>query len=165
MKVEFDAQLQIKNLYQFNIYQAYKGMQGMLSIFIPLFVFVIVIMNWGKVTLETSLLNLGLGILFLLYVPVSLWFRSKKTLKQNEVLSNPLHYEFTEEQICVTQGEQRVEFKWENIYRMVTVGDLLLIYTNRMNAYVIPKAQVGDGYQTLKDMAKVQLERHRFKLK
>lgn len=165
MKIEFDAKLRAKDLYLFNMYQAYKGMQGILSIVIPAFIFWQAYVNWGKVSQETSLLNIGIGILFLTYVPVSLWMRANKVAQKDPVLSKPLHYEFTEEQIRVTQGEESAELQWDNIYRMITLGGLVLIYTNRIHAYIIEKKQIADQYETLVRLAKSKLEKHRIKMK
>ena len=43
-----------------------------------------------------TLLYIAVGFLFLLYIPVALWFRAKETLKTNKVLAGTLHYEITE---------------------------------------------------------------------
>lgn len=165
MKIEFDVKLFAKDLYLFNMYQAYKGLQGILSLVLPAIIFVQVYMNWGKASTGTTLLNIGLGVLFLLYVPVSLWLRANKVAKTDEVLSKPLHYEFTEEKIRVSQGEENVEFEWDNIYRMITLGGMLLIYTNRINAYIIEKKQIEAQYTDLVQLAKSKLEKYRIKVK
>lgn len=165
MKIEFDVKLFAKDLYLFNMYQSYKGLQGILSLVIPVFLFVQVYMNWGKASTGTVFLYIGLALLFLLYVPVSLWLRVNKVIKTDEVLSKPLHYEFTEEKITVSQGEQSVEFEWDNIYRMMTLGGMLLIYTNRINAYIIEKKQIEAQYADLVQLAKSKLEKYRIKVK
>lgn len=165
MKIEFDVKLAATDLYLFNMYQAYKGLQGSLSIILPILIFVYAAYNWNNVNLETSLLNIGIGILFLIYIPISLWLRSAKIVKTNEVLSKPLHYEFSEGVIRVTQGEESVEFQWENIYRMITKGGLVLIYTNRINAYIISKKQITGEYAALKELATSKLEKYRIKMK
>ena len=165
MKIEFDVKLSAKDLYLFNMYQAYKGMQGILSLILPAFIFVYAVYNWDNVSLGTSLLNIGIGILLLVYIPISLWLRSDKIVKTNEVLSKSLHYEFSEEEIRVSQGEESAEFQWENIYRMITMGGLVLIYTNRINAYIISKKQIEAEYKDLETLAKSKLEKYRIKMK
>ncbi len=165
MKIEFDVKLTAKDLYLFNMYQAYRGMQGILSLILPVLIFICAAYNWENVKLGTSLLNIGIGILFLIYIPVSLWLRSAKKVRTNEVLSKPLHYTFTEEEICVSQGEEHAEFKWENIYRMITMCGLVLIYTNRINAYIISKKQIENQYKGLESLAKSKLEKYRIRMK
>jgi hypothetical protein len=103
---------------------------------------------------------------FLVYVPSSLWLRVNKIIKdENSALSKTLHYEFKKEVIGVSVGEESVEFQWENIFLMKTTGSLLLVYTNRINAYILPLEQIGDQYEALYTMAHERLEKHRIKMK
>ena len=141
-------------------------MQGILSIILPILVFAYAVTSFGKVSIGSTLVYVGLGIVFLVYVPISLWLRVNKTVKdENNALSKQLHYEFEEEVIRVSVGEESVEFQWENIFQMKTSGPLLLVYTNRINAYVLPLTQVGDKYEELSKLAHAKLEKYRIKMK
>lgn len=166
MKVVLDIKLDAKDLFRFNMQQAYRGMQGILSIILPILVFAYAVTSFGKVSIGSTLVYVGLGIVFLVYVPISLWLRVNKTVKdENNALSKQLHYEFEEEVIRVSVGEESVEFQWENIFQMKTSGPLLLVYTNRINAYVLPLTQVGDKYEELSKLAHAKLEKYRIKMK
>lgn len=166
MKVTLDIKLDAKDLFKFNMMQAYRGMQGSLSIILPILVFAYAVTSYGTVSIGSTLVYIGLGIMFLVYVPVSLWLRVNKTVKdENNALSKSIHYEFEEETIRVSVGEESVEFKWENIFQMKTSGNLLLLYTNRINAYIFPLAQVGDNYEALSKLAHSKLEKYRIRMK
>ena len=166
MKVTFDIKVDAKDLFKFNMMQAYRGMQGALSIILPVLVFAYAVTTYGQVSLGSTLVYIGLGILFLVYVPVSLWLRVNKTVKdENNALSKSLHYEFEEDVIRVSVGEESVEFKWENIFQMKKSGDLLLLYTNRINAYILPLSQIGKKYDELSKLAHAKLEKYRIKMK
>ena len=166
MKVTLDIKLDAKDLFKFNMMQAYRGMQGALSILLPILVFAYAVTSYGTVSIGSTLVYIGIGIMFLVYVPVSLWLRVNKTVKdENNALSKSIHYEFEEETIRVSVGEESVEFKWENIFQMKTSGNLLLLYTNRINAYIFPLAQVGDNYEALSKLAHSKLEKYRIRMK
>lgn len=165
MKVTLDIKLDAKDLFRFNMMQAYRGMQGVLSIILPILVFAYAVTSYGEVSIGSTLVYVGLGIMFLVYVPVSLWMRSKKVVQdQNNALSKTLYYDFSEEGIKVSVETESVEFKWENIFQMKTSGDLLLIYTNRINAYILPLEQVGEKYDALSQLAHAKLEKYRIKM-
>ena len=116
MKVIFDIKVTAKDLFRFNMMQAYRGMQGFLSILLPILVFAYAVTSYGTVSIGSTLVYIGLGIMFLVYVPISLWLRVNKTVKdENNALSKSIHYEFEEKTIRVSVGEESVEFKWENI--------------------------------------------------
>lgn len=166
MKVTLDIKVDAKDLFRFNMMQAYRGMQGVLSILLPILVFAYAVTTYGEVSIGSTLVYVGLGIVFLIYVPISLWLRVNKTVKdENNALSKSLHYDFEEDGIRVSVGEESVEFKWENIFQMKTSGSLVLVYTNRINAYILPLSQVGDKYDELSKLAHVKLEKYRIKMK
>ena len=166
MKVSFDIKLTAKHLFKFNMMQAYKGMQGVLSILLPVLIFAYAVSSYGQVGIGSTLVYTGLGIMFLVYVPVSLWLRVNKIIKdENNALSKTLHYDFEEEGIRVSVGEESVEFKWENIFQMKSTKDMVFVYTNRINAYILPKAQLGENYDKLSELAHKRLEKYRIKMK
>lgn len=166
MKVSFDIKLTAKDLYKFNISQVYKGMQGFLSLLLPVLVFAYAVSTFGQVSIGSTLVYVAVGILFLVYVPVSLWLRVKKIVNDPEnALSKSIHYDFTEDGIKVSVEEEQVEFQWENIFQMKTTKDLVLVYTNRINAYILPKVQLGEGYVQLSELAHKKLEKYRIKMK
>lgn len=166
MKIELDVKLEAKDLFKFNMQQAYKGMQGALSIILPVLVFAYAVNTFGEVSIGSTLVYVGLGIMFLVYVPVSLWLRVKKVINDpNNALSKTLHYEFEEDLIRVSVEEENVEFKWENIFMMKTTGSQVLVYTNRINAYILPIEQVGEKYSQLSKLAHSKLEKYRIKMK
>ncbi len=166
MKVTLDIKLDAKDLFRFNMMQAYRGMQGVLSIILPILVFAYAVNTYGQVSIGSTLVYVGLGIVFLVYVPISLWLRVNKIMKdESNAIAKTLHYEFEEEAIRVSVEEESVEFKWENIFQMKTSGPLLLVYTNRINAYILPLSQVGDKYDELSKLAHAKLEKYRIKMK
>lgn len=165
MKVTFDIKITAKDLFLFNVKQAYKGMQGALSIILPALIFAYAVTTYGQVSIGSTLVYVGLGIMFLVYVPVSLWIRSKTIVNDpKNALSKVLHYEFTEDAIQVSVEAESVEFKWENIYQMKKSGSLLMVYTNRINAYILPLVQLDDKYEELTKLAHVKLEKYRIKM-
>lgn len=166
MKIELDIKIDAKDLFYFNIRQAYKGTQGVLSILLPILAFAYAITSIGQMDVIYTILYFALGVLFLFYVPLSLWKRANKVVNDpNNALSKTLHYEFKEDVIRVSVEEDSVEFKWDNIFMMKTSGDLLLVYTNRINAYILPMEQVGETYDRLSELAHAKLQKYRIKMK
>ena len=127
MKVEFDVQLQPKDLYRFNMFQTYTGMSGIISIALGILAFVMAGIAASKPDTETGYLfmYIVMGAVFWFYVPISLWFRAKSTLKSNKVLAGKLHYEVSEEFIKVTQGKESGELPWNMVYKIVSAKKVL----------------------------------------
>ena len=165
MTVEFDVKLTLKDMYRFNMYQAYTGTQGWLAIFVAILLFAKAITDFGEVSMTKTILVAVLGVIFLFYIPVGLYMRSKKRLETTESLRNTLHYAVSDAGIAVAQGEATGELKWNQIYKMIATKSHVLIYSNRINAYVIPREQLGEKYTALAELANKNLERHRVKMR
>lgn len=165
MRIEFDVTLESKDMYRFNMYQMYTGFHGIFSIVIGLALFAAAIGTYGKVTVSYTALYVIFGILFLIYMPVTLWMRSKHSLASSAVLKNTLHYALDEEGVHVSQGEESALLPWNQIYKMISTKSNVLIYSSRTVAYVIPRAQLGDKYEEVAALAKNKLEKYRVKMK
>lgn len=165
MQVEFEIQLKPRDMYHFNMYQMYTGIHGWMSIIIAIAVFAVAAATYGNVELSYTVLYVIFGLLFLFYAPVSLKMRAKRSIAASEVLSRPLHYVADEKGFTVSQGEQSAELPWAQIYKMVATKSNVLVYSNRTNAYVIPRDQLGDNYAGLAQLAKEKLEKFRVKMK
>lgn len=165
MAVEFDITLSSKDMYRFNMYQVYSGFHGWFSILVSIIIFVVAGLTYGELEITYTMLYIAFGIIFLFYMPVSLFLRSKHSLASSEVLSRPLHYAVGDEGITVSQGDQEATLPWKQIYKMVATKSNVLVYSNRTNAYVIPRAQLGNDYGTLAKIAVEKLEKYRVKMK
>lgn len=165
MPIEFDIKLTSKDMYRFNLYQTYTGFQGWFSIVFSIVILALSVITYGDVTLNYTIMYACIGIILLIYMPVSLWLRSKRSLSVSEVLRGTLHYEIGEEGFKVSQGEASAELPWEQIYRMVATKNNILVYSTRINAYVIPREQLGEKYDGLEKIANAKLPKYRVKMK
>ena len=120
MKLEFDVKVTEKDLYSFNIEQAYKGSQGVISLLFAVLLAAAAVLSAQKGNTEYVVLYIIVGILVLLYVPFSLKGRVKMIMKTNEVFSKPLHFAVDEKHINVSQGDEMAQLPWEN--RLKTVA-------------------------------------------
>ncbi len=143
MPLKFDITLTAEDMYRFNMYQTYSGFHGWFSIAFSILIFVVAGVTCGKIEAAYTALYIVFGIVFLVYPPVSLYLRSKRTLAMSEVLRGTLHYEVDEEGLHVSQKEESALLPWEQIYKMVATKHNVLVYSSRINAYVIPRAQLG----------------------
>ena len=165
MPIEFDITLTSKDMYRFNMYQVYSGFHGWFSVVVSILIFVLAGRTYGRVEPMYTVLYVVFGIVFLVYLPGSLYLRSKHSLAVSEVLRNTLHYTVGEDGFAVSQGEAGAELPWTQVYKLVVTKSNVLVYSNRTNAYVIPREQLGDAYGALAELAKVKLEKFRLKLK
>ena len=165
MQIDFDVQLSDKDLFRFNMRQAYMGLQGWISVVFAVVVFGLAGNALGQDAYGSAVMYVAIGVFVLLYVPLELQRRSKRTFKTNEAISNKLHYSLAEDAIRVRQGEETGELPWNLVYKMVSNKHQILIYSSRINAYVIPREQVAEQYDAIRELAEKALPANRVKMK
>ena len=109
MPLKFDITLTAEDMYRFNMYQTYSGFHGWFSIAFSILIFVVAGVTRGKIEAAYTALYIVFGIVFLVYPPVSLYLRSKRTLAMSEVLRGTLHYEVDEEGLDTLGGSPVTE--------------------------------------------------------
>lgn len=165
MTTEFDVTITSKDMYRFNMYHAYHGFQGIFATVIGILVLIVAGATFGKIETMYTVLYFVFGLIFLIYVPVSLYMRSKQQILSSEVLRQSLHYKVDEEGVHVSQNDQTADLLWNQIYKVVSTKSNLLIYSSRVNAYVIPRNAISKEYETVVQLAAKHLEKYRLKLK
>ena len=63
------------------------------------------------------------------------------------------------------QGEEKGELPWDQVYKMIATKRHILIYSNRINAYIIPREQAKEQWDTIWEIAKKQLPPYRIRMK
>lgn len=167
MSVKFDVKLTSDDMYRFNLYHAYSSLQGILSIVVGIFIIGVIIFSGQFEGFVAAAPYVALALVFLFYIPVTLRFRSKRQIMMSDVLKDVLHYELTEEGVQVTSAVQSesATLPWKDVYKAVTTKHNLLVYSNRVNAYVIPKAQIEEVLPQVYDAFEKHCEDYRLHFK
>ena len=136
----------------------------MVSIIVSIIIFIVAGLTYGGLDITYTVLYIAFGIIFLLYMPVTLWLRSKSALAASEVLRGTLHYLVDENGFTVSQGEESAKLPWDQIYKMIATKSNVLVYSTRIHAYIIPREQLGEQYKELAKIANEKLPKHRVKM-
>ena len=166
MKTEFDITLQQKDLYRFSMQHAYRGSQGIISLMLAAVCLFVAVKTSGSAEITDTLLYAAFGILFLFYLPVHLYLRAKKQMLSSEALRNTLHYVIDAEGIHASQKEETADLSWEMVYKIRSASKHVLIYSSRVNAYIIPRRQLtGEDYDCMRQLALDHLPKYRVSMK
>ncbi|MBP3296844.1 MAG: YcxB family protein [Lachnospiraceae bacterium] len=134
-ELSFPVQMNASVLYDYLIHHAYTGSSGILGTCFG----VLGLLAYAK---THFLLYLILGIVLILYLPVTLRYRAGLQMLQ-PVMKQPLNYEFSETGFTVSQGETRQSVSWEQCTKAVSTSLSIVIYTGKNNASVFPRKQLG----------------------
>jgi len=137
MEVEFDIKITANSLYDYLMYHTYHTLTGLAGTVVGALMIVAFFMNMRPVFLIA-------GIVILLYLPWTLFIRSRQQYLSNEAFKNPLHYRMTDEGVEVSQGETIQLQKWEDMYKATSSAGSILLYTSKINACIFPKKELGE---------------------
>ena len=151
MPIELDVKITANDMYRFNMYHIYTSFTGIFSILAAVLGFVAAVGTYGKVDTMYTVLYIIFGIVFLFYFPLTLIMRA---------LKSTLHYMLDDEGVHVSLGEENALLEWKQIYKMVSTKHNVLIYSSRVNAYILPMEIVGGQYAALKELADKNLKKH-----
>ncbi len=137
MKIEFDAKMTTGRMYEYMMRHTFTSFAGIVGecLGIVLIVGGFVYNQW---------MYIAIGIICAFYQPVALYIRAGRKVKNNEVFKEPLHYTVDDEGISVKSGENTDSLPWERLYKAVSTSHLIILYTNRINACIFPKDDLGD---------------------
>lgn len=134
--LEFDIKITAKDLYDYMLRHTYHSAQGLLGSCVGVLAIFVFLKNMQPIYLI-------MGLVILLYLPWTLFLKSSQQAQNNPAFREPLHYTFDEEGICVQQGEASEHQKWDSMYKAVATGRSIIVYTNRVNACIFPREQLG----------------------
>ena len=165
MQVEFDVQITDKELFDFQIYNAYHGTQGWASLVLSAVAVAMYCTKFGQVPITYSILYLVFAVVFALYVPVSLKLQSKAQYKRTKAFQNAMHYTLADECIILKAGEEEGQLPWNMVYKVVCSKKYLYIFGSRVNAYIIPLSVIEGKREDIKSVFTDKLEPFRLKIK
>lgn len=137
MKVEFDVNMTTGKMYDYMLNHTLRSFSGILSEVVG--ILLVACFFYGG-----QILYLLAGILVIFYMPLALLFNAKKQVTLNPVFKKPLHYILDDEGITVVSGEDSDSQKWVDMHKAVSTMNSIIIYTNRVNACIFPKSDLGD---------------------
>lgn len=141
MNTDFEISVKVKDMYGFLMYHAYHGTQGIFSIIAGAALIVLYILRHDMIS--NSWIYLAFGILLLVYFPWTLYTKAAQQVKLGTSFKKPLHYYLNEKGITVRQEKESVEITWDQVFRVRETGNSILIYTNKKNAFIWVKSQMG----------------------
>lgn len=156
--IELDVKIGAGDLYDYLLMHNYNSPAGIMGSTLGAVMIVSAFMT------RYWILLVG-GIFLLLYLPWTLFIKSRQQALKNPVFQKPLHYVLDEEGIRISQGEESAAQSWEDMVKAVSTGKSIILYTSRVNATIFPKAQLGEQKEALIEMISTHMPPSRVKIR
>ena len=103
------------------------------------------------------------ALVFLVFMPFSIWRRGTTSVSQNPIYQNVFHYLLDEKGLHLKIAENLVDVSWSQVTRTMFLNTSTVIYTGKINAYLIPTEAMGDQKDQINRFIKNQVAVHRMK--
>lgn len=84
------------------------------------------------------------ALVFLVLMPFSIWYRGTNSVTKNPIYQNTFHYMLDESGIHLELGEHAIDVDWNQVTKTMFLKSSAVIYTGKINAYLIPTEAIGD---------------------
>ena len=154
MEVKTSVQLSTKQLYEFLMRHTYYSFGGVLGLLLSIggFVGFFVLLPDKRISAMYLGVLFGIGLLFTVIQPLIVYRNARKQSKAYKKF--PLYYTISERGIEVEQDDAKGSNTWDNVMKIVSTKRLVIIYTSRMHAYVIPREALKDSMEEFKEIVK-----------
>ena len=158
MEVEFDVKMEAGILYDYMMHHTFSSFVGMMGTVVGALLLIVFFA-------ERQALFLIAAVVVLAYQPWSLFLRSRQQMVNNPAFKKPLHYKLTEDGIEVSQDGAVDSQKWEDMYKAVSTGSSIIVYTSRVNACIFPKKDMGDSKYKVIEMISTHMPPKKVKIR
>ena len=138
MELEFDVRITANILYDYMLRHTYSSLSGLTGSLVGVLMLMLFASNRQPICLI-------IGAVILLYLPWTLFIKSKQQALNTPAFKKPLHYRLTDEGIEVSQDGTTEKMGWENMYRAVSTTHSIVVYTTRTSACIFPKKDLGEN--------------------
>lgn len=156
--IELQVKIKAGDLYDYMLRHSYNSASGIVG---SCFGALLIIMS-----LETGQwLYFIFGLIILLYLPWTLFIRSRKQILMNPSFQQPLNYTLDEEGLTISQGEDSVKYLWEEMHKAVSTGRSIILYTSPVNATIFPRNQIEDKKVAIIEMISTHMPPAKVKIR
>ncbi len=160
--IKIEVKLTAKDLWKFSMYHSYHGLQGLFNIIFSAAAVFLLITTWSSNSTSYRVLLIVCALMFTVWQPGILYLKALKQAK-TPAIQNVMTLTFDENGILVSQGEESLEIAWENMVKVDRIRDMMILYMDRVHAYLLPDSVTGEKKAAIRGLIKEKLPPERRK--
>ncbi|MCT4597345.1 MAG: YcxB family protein [Vallitalea sp.] len=144
-----DINLSIKidenDLFFFMLSHVYKKLSSKITLVFSIICLILFPVSFAWNDIFMSIVLFFGAIIYLVVTPLTLLLQSKKQMASNPVFQNPILFKINNVGFYVSKESEWVEFRWENLYKVIETKRSFLFYISRDQSFIIPKRLIEDN--------------------
>ncbi len=165
MPIKIQVKMEEKYMVDFMLRHNYAGFSGIMTIVAGILCTIVSVQGFMKGNIQNGAVWAMCAILFLVINPNTIKSKAKAQVKNSEGFQKPFEYEFTEEGIFVRQEEAESFVEWGNIAKAVSTKQSVILYLNRVRAWILPKECMGEQYADIVNMIREHMPHQKVKIR
>ncbi len=159
-EIRFRVRLTANDLWRFSMYHANKGYLGFFNVFFTLGALFLLIFKGTQMLLPQRLLLVVCALMFTVWQPMLLWVKARKQAS-GKSMKEAIDMTFSDGGIRVEQGGEELELRWDDLRQVKRIPGELILYTDRIHAYLLPDTAVGGQREELVKLLREKLPREK----
>lgn len=150
MKFEYRIKLTAADLWKFSMYHANRGLLLPFNLLITFGALFMLIFRWNEFSSAYRILLLMCVGMFTIWQPVLLYLKASKQARMSAV-KDEMKVAFLQDGVQVEQVGKKALITWEQVARVERTPSMIVLYMDRIHAYLVPKSVLGDSEQELRE--------------
>ena len=165
-EIKIKSQINAGELYHFLLHHTYSTAWGFAGILVSVCAF-LTFMQLLQSHAETFslVLTLATALLFLFVQPVRLYLQAQRMMANDKGYASPIEFTIQGSGISLAQGESKASYPWSEVEKVISTKKIIAIYVTGKRVFKIARRDMGDDYETFKELVRKFAIRGLVKLK
>lgn len=156
--LELTIKIEAGDLYDYMLRHSYNSPAGIVGS-----TFGAILISFALTTKQW--LFIVLGLIMLLYLPWTLFLKSRSQILSNPAFQEPLRYTLDDEGLSISSGDQQEKMAWEYMHKAVSTSRSIILYTSPINGTIFPRRQLGDKQAAVVEMISTHMPPGKVKIR
>lgn len=155
MELKIKSKITANELFDFLLHHTYSSVWGFTGVLISicaLFALLQLCVTGGDILSVAC--TFATVVLFLVIQPVRLFIQSRRLIESDRGYQEPIEYTFGSSGISLCQNEDSAAYRWDEITKVTATKKIVAIYIGKQKVFKLAKRDIGDDYDTLKQMVR-----------
>lgn len=161
-ELRFHVRMTVNDLWRFSMYHANRSYMGVFNLLFTVTPIYLLFFQGENLLLPQRFLLVLCACMFSVIQPSMLLLKARRQAMSKSV-REPLDITFREEGLLIEQSGEQLKLEWDRVSQVKRIPGELIVYTDRIHAYLLPDRAVDDRKQELTDYLKKYLPKERCK--
>ncbi len=159
-KLSVTLEVTARDLWRFSMHHSNSGMLGIFNLIFTAAALFLLVVRWGGLPVSQRLLLVFCASIFTVWQPLMLYRRACRQAKAPH-MNQPMDLTFSEEGLLVEQNGQSASFEWGQMARVDKLPSMVIIYMDRVHAYLLPNETLGQQQEAFLEMVRTHVPKTR----